>query len=44
MKLNEESIKKFKQLYAKNYGIELSESEATELASKFINLLKIVYL
>jgi len=41
--LPKEAIKEFKQLYAKNYGIELSEEEATRRAENFVGLYDAVY-
>ncbi len=41
--LPKEAIKEFKRLYAKNYGIELSDEEATRRAENFVGLYEAVY-
>ena len=41
--LTKEAIKEFKKLYLKNYGIELSDEEATRRANNFVALYSAVY-
>ena len=41
--LPESAIKEFKELYLKNYGIELSDKEATRRANNFVALYMTVY-
>ena len=41
--LPKEAIEEFKKLYAKNYGIELSDEEATRRAENFVGLYEAVY-
>ena len=41
--LPKEAIQEFKKLYAKNYGIELSDEEATRRASNLVALYGAVY-
>jgi len=38
-----EAVEEFKKLYFKNYGIELSEEEATRRANNFVGLYEAVY-
>lgn len=40
--VNKEILEKFKRLYKVKYDITLSDEEATDLATKFINLMKIL--
>ena len=40
--VSEQALIKFKQIYLKKYGIELSDEEATEQATNFLNLMKIL--
>ena len=41
--LPKEAIKEFKRIYAKNYGVELSDKEATERANNLVALYNAVY-
>jgi len=41
--LPKEAIEEFKKLYAKNYGIELSDEEATRRANNLVALYGAVY-
>ncbi|MCX6718360.1 MAG: hypothetical protein NTY81_02020 [Candidatus Staskawiczbacteria bacterium] len=41
--LPKEAIEEFKKLYAKNYGIELLDEEATRRANNFVGLYEAVY-
>ena len=41
--LPEEAIEEFKKLYAKNYGVELSDEEATRRANSLVALYTAVY-
>ena len=41
--LPKEAIQEFKKLYAKNYGIELSDEEATRRANNLVALYGAVY-
>ncbi len=41
--LPKEAITEFKKLYAKNYGIELSDEEATHRANNLVALYGAVY-
>lgn len=41
--LSAEAIDEFKNLYLKQYGIRLTYEQATELGTKLIRLVKIVY-
>jgi len=43
MQIPEEHLNKFKKLYKKQFGIELSDSEALDKATKLIRLVEIVY-
>jgi len=40
--ISKEYLEKFKKLYRTKYGIVLSEEEATELATHFLNLMRIL--
>lgn len=40
--IGKESIDKFKKLYRDKYNIELSDEEATDLATHFLNLMDIL--
>ena len=42
MQLPEESIKEFKNIYKKEYGILLQDKEAREQAESFLDFMKIV--
>ena len=42
--VNEVLLEKFKRLYKEKYNIILEEEEATELATQFMNLMKILIL
>lgn len=41
--LPKEAIEEFKRLYAKNYGIDLSDEEATRRANNLVALYTAVY-
>ena len=41
--ITKERIKKFKELYKKEYGIELDDERAYLETSKLLNLYKLVY-
>ena len=41
--LPKSAIEEFKQLYFKNYGIRLSDEEATRRAENFVGLYEAVY-
>ncbi len=41
--LPKEAIKEFKELYSKNYGLELSDEEASRRANNIIALYGAVY-
>lgn len=40
--VNQAILDKFKRLYKEKYNITLDDEEATDLATKFINLMKIL--
>lgn len=44
MNISEEELRKFQKLYKKEFNEEISVSEATEKATKLLNLLMIVAL
>ena len=41
--LPKEAIEQFKKLYSKNYGIQLSDEEATRRANNLVALYEAVY-
>ncbi len=41
--LPKEAIEEYKKLYAKNYGVELSDEEATRRANNLVALYMAVY-
>ena len=41
--LPRKAIKEFKEIYAKNYGVELSDKEATRRANNLVALYAAVY-
>jgi hypothetical protein len=41
-KMTPESIKKFKDLYLQEFGIELTENEAVEIAEHFLSVARVV--
>ncbi len=41
--ISDEDLKKFKSLYKKHFGKDISDAEALESAIKLINLVRIVY-
>lgn len=41
--ISEESLKKFKQLYKKRFGEELSDQDALGKATKLVELVQIIY-
>jgi len=40
--VNQVLLEKFKKLYQEKYSIVLTDEEATELATQFLNLMKIL--
>lgn len=44
MSLPQEAIKEFKGLYKKQYGVELSDQEASRRANNLFNLYKVTYM
>ena len=40
--ITEESLKEFKKLYLKNYGIKLDDKEALQKALRILNLVRII--
>jgi hypothetical protein len=40
--ITKESLKEFKKLYFKNYGIKLNDKEALQKALRVLNLIRIV--
>lgn len=40
--ISREHLEKFKELYKDKYNIALSDEEATELATHFLNLMKVL--
>lgn len=43
MKLDEKEIEEFKELYFKEYGIQLTNQQAFEYGSRLIRLVRAVY-
>jgi len=43
MKISEKAMKKFKALYKKHFGVELSPEDAYRLANNLLNLYKVIY-
>jgi hypothetical protein len=43
MILPREAIEEFKQIYKKEFGEELSDQDATERATKLLDLYKVIY-
>jgi len=41
--LPKKAIEEFKRIYKKNYGVELSDEDATRRANNLVNLYKAVY-
>lgn len=41
--LPKEAVEEFRELYYKNYGIKLSDEEATRRANNFVGLYEAVY-
>ncbi len=41
--ISDKQIQKFKALYRKHFGIELSDEEAQEKGSKLVRLMEIIY-
>lgn len=41
MQLSKQELQEFKRLYKKDYGVELTDLEATQFAPKVINLVRI---
>lgn len=41
--LSEQTIKEFKELYLKRYGVVLNNNEASEKALRYLRLFKLVY-
>ena len=42
MRLSERAIKKFKEIYKEEFGEKLSNQEAMEKATKFLNLMRVI--
>lgn len=40
--VNQEYLEKFKRLYKDKYDIDLTDEEATELGTQFLNLMKVL--
>ena len=43
MKFTKEELDSFKKIYSEEFGEELSDKVASHIASKFINLMKLIY-
>jgi hypothetical protein len=43
MELSQKAVEEFKEIYQKEFGKKLSDSEAQELAENLISLFKIIY-
>ena len=43
MGLSKEAIDEFKAIYKKEFGKDLSDKEALEMATNLINLFKVIY-
>jgi hypothetical protein len=43
MKFTKEQLDEFKQIYKKEFGKEISDEEALEMATDLINLFKVIY-
>lgn len=43
MRLPQEAINKFREIYRKDYGVALNDEQAIEIASSFFQLMKIAY-
>jgi len=43
MQLSREDLDEFKQIMKEDYGVELDDKETHRLATKVINLFKIIY-
>jgi hypothetical protein len=41
--ISEKALKEYKTIYKKEYGIDLSDKEALEQATRLLNLMKIIY-
>ncbi|MFA5232523.1 MAG: hypothetical protein WC410_02560 [Candidatus Paceibacterota bacterium] len=41
--ISEKALKEYKAIYKKEYGVDLSDEEALEQATKLLNLMKIIY-
>ena len=41
--INKEHLQKFKDLYLKHFGEELSDQEALESTTKLVRLMKVIY-
>lgn len=42
MQISKTSLEKFKQIYREDYGITLSDAEALELATSFLNFMRVI--
>jgi len=40
---SKEAIEEFKKIYKKEFGEELSDQDATERATKLLNLMEVIY-
>lgn len=43
MQLTQEDIEEFKQIYRQEYGTEISDAQALELATAALNLMQAIY-
>ena len=43
MLLNDQSIREFKMLYLKNYGVQLTDEAAFALGTRLVAFIKVVY-
>ena len=43
MQLNEEAVEEFKELYLKEYGVQLTNQQAVEFGARLIQFVKAVY-
>ena len=41
--LSKQSIEKYRQVYRKDYGVDIAEKEAAEQANRLLNLTRIVF-
>lgn len=43
MLLSDEALSKFKQLYLKEYGVDLDDERALEMATRLVTMVKAIY-